>query len=75
MENLRIKTAIQELIELMEKPSIHPVRQEVKEKAIELLEKEKEQIKHAFEVGVYSGCDQPLLERMPEDYYNETFKN
>ena len=35
------KTSMQELIELMEKPSIYPVRQEVKEKAIELLEKEK----------------------------------
>lgn len=40
---------------------------------LELLKKEQQQIKEAYTAGFYSGCDQPLLDSMPEKYYNEAF--
>ncbi len=43
-------------------------------KATQLLEKEKEEIKAAYTNGFYAGCDQPLFSEMPETYYNETYK-
>ena len=64
------KTAMQELIELMEKPSIHPVRQEVKEKAIELLGKERQQILSALNAGYESTHFTEWA-----DYYEETYKS
>ena len=47
-----MKTAMQQLIEYLD-----PIHQGIKEKAIELLEVEKQQIIDAFEAGYNSGYD------------------
>ena len=77
-----MKTAIQELIHFIEKDRMQSTY--TKEQVLELLnfklEKEKEQIKDAYEIGDANGWndakynDKPKHKRT-EQYYNETFKS
>ena len=72
-----MKTAMQELIDFInEELKCHDFSQlPAYEKAKQLLEKEKQQIKDAF----FSGCqsERQIKPRVKcwEDFYNETFKN
>jgi hypothetical protein len=76
MEN---KTALQELMEWMiEESQVIPVDPgDVYRKAEELLAKEKEQIKNAYEEGEDNidsdGCQ--IEKKDSEQYYNETYGN
>ena len=78
------QTAMQQLIELMNELSIFSVRQEVKDKAKELLELEKHQLMHAYIVGgkqtIYLTGTLPVPKNEvifdgSEDYYNQTYKS
>ena len=53
---------MQELIEYLD-----PIHSGIKDKAIKLLEKEKEQILNAFDMG----CQDE--DRIGEEYYNDTY--
>ena len=73
-----MKTAIQELIHFIENDRMQSIY--TKEQILELLnfklEKEKEQIKDAFNFGVYDGGGIIKKYKMSgEKYYNETFKS
>ena len=56
-----MKTAMQELIEYLD-----PIHSGIKDKAIQLLEMEKEQIINAYE-------SYPTLAMTSEEYYKETY--
>jgi hypothetical protein len=71
-----MKTAMQELIEWGDEMLLkHPQKilgfGEAIDKAVELLEKEKEQIKRAFEFGIADAYN--FIEDDAEQYYNETY--
>lgn len=64
-----MKTALQELIEYLD-----PIHHSIKEKAIQLLEVEKQQIMDANISGMqYIHCDENQWEEYAEKYYNETY--
>ena len=44
------------------------------DKATELLTKEREQHTKTYTAGFYAGCDQPMLDNMPVDYFNNQYK-
>jgi RNA binding exosome subunit len=64
-----MKTAMQDMIEWIEQRFNNPQETEVFKKAIELLEKEKEQIRQAFQVGI----DEDNNFYVAEKYYNKTY--
>jgi len=80
-----MKTAMQELIEWVENNTIAIILNTdvVKQKAIELLEKEKKQIIEAYDEGkeyeyqYHINCDPVKYEdvKTSEKYYKETFKD
>lgn len=35
---------------------------------------EKQQIVDAYTAGFYAGCDQPMFDNMPDDYYSTQFR-
>ncbi len=37
------------------------------------LPKERQQIIDGYKNGFYAGCDQPLMDNMPDDYFTQTF--
>lgn len=64
-----MKTALQQLIDHLD-----PIHSGIKQKAIELLEVEKEQIMQANISGMqYVHCDENQWEQYAEKFYNETF--
>lgn len=74
-------TALQELIEYLNKdfewvvknsPDYGVIPQIIK-KATELLPKERQQIIDGYKNGFYAGCDQPLMDNMPDNYFTNTF--
>lgn len=73
-----MKTAMQEMIEWATNHTqlFTPSKTTVLIKAAELLKKEKQQIKDAYNLGFYDrGADEEDQEfKSSEDYYNETFK-
>lgn len=71
-----MKTALQELIEWLDNSTVIQDefdRDIIKDKATELLKKEKNQIKEAYKFGLESPSIE-LSEEWAEQYYNETFK-
>ena len=60
---------MQDMIEWIEQRFNNPQETEVFKKAIELLEKEKEQIRQAFQVGI----DEDNNFYVAEKYYNKTY--
>ena len=79
-----MKTAMQELIEWGDEMLLkHPQKilgfGEAIDKAEKLLEKEKEQIKDAFEIGISEGLSMENntlgYDANPEEYYNQTYNN
>ena len=63
-----MKTAMQELIEYLD-----PIHSGIKDKAIQLLEKEKEQIIEAYCDGFWKGSQGNRI--LSEEYYNETYND
>ena len=73
-----MKTAMQELIEWISEYKDKMVSaNQVELKAYLLLEKEKEQIKDAFEIGISEGLSMENntlgYDANPEEYYNQTY--
>ena len=66
-----MKTAMQELIEWMEHWKNKPFSEFQQSKIKELLEKEKEQIKRAFEFGVADAYN--FIEDEAEQFYNQPY--
>jgi hypothetical protein len=66
-----MKTAMQELIDELERVRLMTNMNFVIRIATDLLEKEKEQIKKAFEFGVADAYN--FIEDEAEQYYNETY--
>jgi hypothetical protein len=66
-----MKTAMQELIDWIEERFNNPKETEVFKKATELLEKEKEQIESAFDLGRDEVTSVFIIDG--EDYYNKNF--
>ena len=66
-----MKTAMQELIDWIEERFNNPKETEVFKKATELLEKEKEQIEIAFDLGRDEVTSVFIIDG--EDYYNKNF--
>lgn len=73
-----MKTAMQQLIEWIDTPNLYPDRISIKEKATELLEKEKRQIVEAYEQGHYKPDFSEIGVSIVEEgkkYYNQTYNN
>ena len=68
---ITMKTALQELIDEIKLIEAYPMNPLVLKMAEDLLEKEKEQIQLAFEIGTYN-CNE---EELAQEYYNQTYKN
>jgi hypothetical protein len=68
-----MKTAMQQLIEYLD-----PIHSAIKDKAIELLEVEKEQIVDAYETGYNNGYDNKVIsgyQYLTQIYNNEKMQN
>ena len=68
-----MNTALQELIDWMEDQYYPAMYEDAIEKATELLEKEREQIKEAYKFGLESPSIE-LLEEWAEEYFNDNYK-
>ena len=76
---MKEQTAMQELIEQAKTGKEFSkdgfvTWEEVIEAATELLTKEREQHTKTYTAGFYAGCDQPMMDNMPVDYFTTTYK-
>ena len=75
-------TALQELIAFIEKDyewflthsPDYGVVPKILGEAKSLLQKERKVIEDAYKAGFYEGCDQPMFDNMPSEYFTQTFK-
>ena len=70
------QTALEELIGYINSFSNdYPAsKKQILTKATELLTKERAQHTKTYTAGFYAGCDQPMMDNMPVEYFSTTYK-
>jgi len=75
---MKEQTAMQELIEWVNDNQSNWESEtdckSILSQATQLLTKEREQHTKTYTAGFYAGCDQPMMDNMPVEYFSTTYK-